>query len=438
MAGIGKTLATILLLAALAPINITFVVACLILEKCLRLLGIHASPIPNGKTILISCPASTKGLHLARLFHAKGFRVVWASDSLNWLCAARFSNAVSKFYSVPREEADYIEKLLQIAYDEDIDHFLPVPMPSFAPIDSRVGDILKKQGRNSMTLDYENSKLLDDKYSFNQKCKELGLLAPDTYLVTSKQQARQLNEDDSMLKGRQFLLKCINYSAVHRLDKFTIPCSDSKLAEYLSGIEISEDQPWIAQQFLEGEEYASHEVFHDGKLYAHVAVKSSALFTFCESVEIPDVQEWVTKLGKDLNLNGSLCFDFIHHSDGLMYPIECNPRIHTAVTIFGEDDGLVDAMLGIQQGKASPSRKTYWLYNELWALVRFHNLSVLRHCLMTIFGKSEAVFSLKDPVPFFGHYHVHFTWLLLDNLMRGTDWKYLEFNIGKITREGGD
>merc|ERR1711941_206042 len=39
-------------------------------------------------------------------------------------------------------------------------------------------------------------------------------------------------------------------------------------------------------------------------------------------------------LGKAMNLTGQLTLDLMHTAAGSMVPIECNPRIHSAVCLF--------------------------------------------------------------------------------------------------------
>ena len=107
MAGRLKSAAVMSLLIILAPANLLFVVICWVLDIIYRQLRQMERTPSKGATILIWSSPATKGLHMARLFHAKGFRVVWATEDHNWLCAARFSNAVSEFYTVPRRETDY-------------------------------------------------------------------------------------------------------------------------------------------------------------------------------------------------------------------------------------------------------------------------------------------------------------------------------------------
>ncbi len=42
-----------------------------------------------------------------------------------------------------------------------------------------------------------------------------------------------------------------------------------KLEAYIAGLDISETQPWLLQQFIRGPEYACYSVVHAGNIVAH-------------------------------------------------------------------------------------------------------------------------------------------------------------------------
>lgn len=76
-----------------------------------------------------------------------------------------------------------------------------------------------------------------------------------------------------------------------------------------------------------------------------------------------------------MGLTGQACFDFIQaDDDGQIYAIECNPRTHSAITMFYRQPEVADAYLGrnYQIGPVLPAhsnRPTYWIYHELWRLL---------------------------------------------------------------------
>jgi hypothetical protein len=85
--------------------------------------------LENPKTIMISGGKITKALQLARSFHRAGHRIIYLETHEYWLAGNCFSNAIGRFYTVYAPEQDtesYIQTLLKIAKQENIDIFLPV------------------------------------------------------------------------------------------------------------------------------------------------------------------------------------------------------------------------------------------------------------------------------------------------------------------------
>jgi hypothetical protein len=41
------------------------------------------------------------------------------------------------------------------------------------------------------------------------------------------------------------------------------------LEQYIAGLQISDTQPWLLQQFMRGPEYASYSIVHNGNVVAH-------------------------------------------------------------------------------------------------------------------------------------------------------------------------
>src|ERR1700709_1054539 len=114
-------------------------------------------------------------------------------------------------------------------------------------------------------------------------------------------------------------------------------------------------------------------------------------------VDSPEIEEWVRKLVEPLGLTGQVSFDFIEADDGRLYAIECNPRTHSAITMFYDHPDLAKAYLEDDVPMIKPladSRPTYWIYHELWRLVtqprQFRSRSA------TIRRGKDAIFDRND------------------------------------------
>ena len=86
----------------------------------------------------------------------------------------------------------------------------------------------------------------------------------------------------------------------------------------------------------------------------------------------PEIEAWVRRFVGALGLTGQVSFDFIRSADGAVYAIECNPRTHSAITMFydhpGRGAGLPARTASTRSGRRATSRPTYWIYHELWRL----------------------------------------------------------------------
>jgi hypothetical protein len=125
--------------------------------------------------------------------------------------------------------------------------------------------------------------------------------------------------------------------------------------------------------------------------------------------------------------------------DGRVYAIECNPRTHSAITMFYDHPGVAAAYLEAGGPTLRPlpsSRPTYWLYHELWRMLT-HPTSIPERLRVVARGK-EAIHDWRDPLPFLLVHHLQIPSLLVENVRRLRGWSRIDFNIGKLVEPGGD
>lgn len=437
-----KTLATFLLLLALLPF------ALLVTGMALLWTRIKAPPRPQtstadgGRTVLLTGGKMTKALQLARSFHAAGHRVILVETHKYWLSGHRFSRAVDRFFTVPAPEKDpqgYCQALLAIVLREQVDAFIPVSSPVASYYDSLAKPVLAPHCE-VLHCDADSTAMLDDKYRFCQQAQSLGLTAPKVFLITDPQ---QILDFDFAAEDRQYLLKSIPYDSVHRLDMTLLPCPN--LQAHVSALPISREKPWVMQEFIRGHEYCTHSTVRDGVIRLHGCSESSAFQINYEHVDNPAIYDWVSRFVQALQLTGQISFDFIQTEDGAVYPIECNPRTHTAITMFHNHPGLADAYLNPEFDPQEPpieplpgSPPTYWLYHEVWRLTKVRSWAQLRAWWHTMHHGIDAMFRADDPLPFLMVHHWQIPLLLLGSLRHLKGWIRIDFNIGKLVELGGD
>jgi predicted ATP-grasp superfamily ATP-dependent carboligase len=434
MKSVVKTVATLILLLLVLPLNLALTAIALlraIVVKPSRMVASHP------KTILISGGKMTKALQLARSFHQAGHRVILIESHKYWLTGHRFSWAVDRFYTVPKPQAkDYIDALLEIVQSEGVDMYIPVCSPVASYYDAQAKQILSKYCE-VMHFDADMVQKLDNKYKFSAIAASFGLSVPDSYCITHPQ---QILDFDFSKQGQKYILKSIPYDSVRRLNLTQLPCDTPlETAAFVEDLPISESNPWIMQAFIPGQEYCTHSTVRNGELQLHCCCKSSAFQINYEMVDKPEIEAWVRRFVSGLNLTGQVSFDFIEAEDGCVYAIECNPRTHSAITMFYNHPDVARAYLETDFPLIKPlksSRPTYWIYHEIWRLVT-QPMKIGQRLKIIASGK-DAIFDWSDPLPFLMVHHAQIPWLLLENLRQLKDWIRIDFNIGKLVELAGD
>ena len=428
-----RTVATIALLGCALPLNLAITALALLRANARR----TATPIASDpKTVLISGGKMTKALHLARAFHRAGHRVILVEAEKYRLTGHRFSRAVDRFYTVPSSgDPGYASALVEIVRRESVDVYIPVCSPASALHDAQAKAELSEYCE-VLHPDPQTLTTLDDKFAFSTAAQELDLPVPDAHRISDPEQVLSFDFDGH---DPPYILKSIAYDPIRRLDLTPLPQSDHEQSRaFVAALPISDDNPWIMQSFVAGQEYCTHSTVRDGQVQLHCCCESSASQLNYEMVEVPEIEQWVKRFVGDLKLTGQASFDFIRRPDGRIYAIECNPRTHSAITMFYDHPRVAAAYLESDVDTVTPtadSRPTYWLYHELWRLLRHPERT---RTLRRIARGKEAIFASDDPLPFLAVHHLQIPALLLRNLRSGGAWHKIDFNIGKLVEPGGD
>ncbi|WP_234807558.1 ATP-grasp domain-containing protein [Mycolicibacterium bacteremicum] len=431
-ANAGRTLAALAALCATLPIDLAVVAVALMRGGSAPRRAVAGEA---ARTVLITGGKMTKALQLARSFHAAGHRVVLVESAKYRFTGHRFSRCVDAFLIVPEPgHPGYARALTDIVRREGVDVFVPVSSPAASVYDAAVGDLLRG-GCEVLHADAETVRALDDKARFSELARSMGLRVPDSHRITDPTQI----EHFAFPAGRSYILKRIAYNPVGRMDLTRLSADTPRRnAEFARSLGISDDDPWILQEFVDGQEYCTHSTVRDGAVQVYGCCESSAFQVNYAHVDHPEIRSWVERFVAGLHLTGQVSFDFIEAADGRVYAIECNPRTHSAITMFYDDARVARAYLDDGHPIVVPdhsARATYWIYHELWRLLtqpgRWNRLRGI------ISGK-DAIFDRQDPLPYLLVHHLQIPSLLLHNLRSGRGWSRIDFNIGKLVEPGGD
>lgn len=430
-----RTLLAILILGlSSAP-----VIVVMLLAEATRRFWTKPTRRSSGRTVLLTGGKMTKCLQLARLFRASGDRVIVVETPRYRWCGTRFSSAVDAFFVVPDIEGDgarYRDALVEIAAREKVDLFVPVASPRAAVFDA-VAKPHFPAHTEVFHFDESVVRRLDDKHEFMKLATEFGLSAPESHYIDSKE--AMLDFDFPV--GKRYVLKKVDYDPVHRLDLRTLP-HDGWRAR-VEALPIGPDDPWVLQEYLEGREVCTHTTTRDGGMNLYVCSDSSPFQVNYEMLPLGEVRQWVQSFVRQLNATGQISFDFMVRDDGTVVPIECNPRTHSAITLFHNQPAAAAAYYRDVDKTRScePNEEaghTYWLYHELHRLLHAGSLRRARFLVERIATGKEAVFRWHDPWPFWFHNHVNIVYQIVQTLRAGGRWEKVDFNIGKIIVPGGD
>ncbi|MGC1471321.1 MAG: hypothetical protein WA775_01915 [Psychroserpens sp.] len=393
----------------------------------------------SGRTVLLTGGKMTKCLQLARMFHDSGDRVIVAETSLYKWCGTRFSNAVDQFIIIPEIESDgqsYQRALIDIAQREQVDLFVPVASPKSAVYDANAKPDFPDH-TEVFHFDADIVKRLDDKHQFIELSRSFGLSTPESFHIDSHESllSHQFNPT------KKYILKKIDYDPVYRMDLRTLPHDGWE--DRVRSLPIGAQEPWVLQEFIEGKEVCTHTTTRDGNLNLYICSNSSPFQVNYEMLDLPNVKEWVRSFVAKLGGTGQISFDFIITKDHRVMPIECNPRTHSAITLFHNQLDAVSAYYTSANASQRfiPNKRaghTFWFYHELYRLVTSKSRKqflVLWNRMVT--GK-EAVFEWNDALPFLFNNHVSIPYQIIKRPLKNVAWEKIDFNIGKLIYQGGD
>jgi hypothetical protein len=317
----------------------------------------------------------------------------------------------------------------------------------------------------------------------------VGLTVPETHKITSRAAVEKILHNAP--PGRKYIMKTIGVDDSFRADMTLLPkATVEQTPQHIARLRISESFPWILQQYLQGKEYCTHSLVINGQVKAFVACPSAELLMHYEALPADSsfsnamldfTKRYAAEGGH--GFTGHLSFDFMVEEDDsdisplpdniVLYPIECNPRAHTAVALFAHTTDMVTGYLSIldsdhgnnnstdkamksysnSNGNAVPSKiitplhndKYYWPAHDLITLFvlptfSFLTLSASLQTLLDSYATfvthlvywKDGTFELWDPLPWFWLYHVYWPMQFFACLQAGKKWSRVNVSTTKM------
>lgn len=328
-------------------------------------------------SILITGARAPVALHLARLFHGAGHRVILADTPARPIAAA--SKACARYYRLPPprfEPQAYADAVEALVRTEGISLVIPTCEEVFHLA-------LAWRGRTMparlFAPDIELLAQVHNKHSFIRLAEQLSLAVPETTLLNSR-------DDLEAVRGRSrdLVFKPVwSRFASHVLLRPT--------PDFLDAITLSPAMPWVAQRFVEGEEISAYAAAREGRLKALALYRSlyragKGAGIFFERVEDDAARELVERVVAGTSWTGQISFDLICEPGGRVLPLECNPRAVSGLHFFRDPARFVDAVLNsgpeVAPDVTAPQtvRLAMWIYG-LPAALRSGGLGRFRQAM---------------------------------------------------------
>jgi len=397
----------------------------------------------------------SKASAVARAVGRDGHKVFTAEIQPYQFCHTRFCTYVSKHYVLPRptvQPKEWVETMQKIVTEQNIDLIIPCTAPIESTCYAHLREKLPPHVR-VFAFDGATSDELDNKYTFNQVLVKAGLSCPETVHMQCLEDAveffrkKQMAPDD----GKRYIVKPAVYDPKARTEILFLPIADQKRQlEYLKSRNATKAVPYVIQEVLENPEYGSYAIYNNGELTGFEYFESAAsclVYRQLQGKQYDQVMELHKGLGKAMNLTGQLTLDLMHTSSGELVPIECNPRIHSAVcTLEGHKNlGAVFTDPKWAPEKSSeiatsrPETYRYWVMDQLFLMAGvWKPKNCFKLTLSQMLTGGDAILCGDDPMPFLAMYLIQIPSLLALELLSGKPWLKIDFCIGKIVKEGGD
>jgi hypothetical protein len=276
-------------------------------------------------SILITGARSPVALHLTRLLGISGHRVILVDHLKHPISAA--SRYATRYYQIPAfalQPKVAFKALSKIIASENIKLVIPTCEEVL-----HLGAIWQKNHMGIKLFAPSISMLsqVHNKYSFIQLCDKIGLPTPRTYLL----------ENEADLTAQEMTAaKKVFKSVWSRFGSDVLIQPD---VTKLRRIQPTISAPWIAQDFLAGNEISAYAVAHQGRVVALAAyqgiVRAGPGAAVCfQSVDTNIVRSFVTNFVQGTAWTGQISFDFIQTDNGQVLPLECNPRATSGLHFF--------------------------------------------------------------------------------------------------------
>lgn len=276
-------------------------------------------------TVMITGARAPVALHMARCLAQAGLRVVLA-DSLHRPVSVA-STCHSGYHLLPRprhDPAGYAAAVTDLVMQQAVDLVVPTCEEVFY-----LAQVWQSRALQARLFAPPLAVLAEahDKHAFIRRCAHLGLAVPRTTLIDSPAALRAIGDSAGDLVFKPVW------------SRFAARVLLRPGPRALAAIRPTAAAPWVAQEYLTGQEVCAYALAHNGRLTALSAYRGlyragrGASIAFAPLVD-PAVREFVRRYVAGTSWTGQISFDLIRRADGAVLPLECNPRATSGLHFF--------------------------------------------------------------------------------------------------------
>ncbi len=348
------------------------------------------------KRVLLTGARAPVTLDLARSFGEAGHEV-YLGDSTQ-IPLSRWSRYVQRTFrwaKPSKEPMRFVEEVIECIQKFRIDLLVPTCEEIFF-----IAHALERFPKSVTVFaePIERLRLLHDKWEFHRQVEALSSNAktPFTERIDDKEQWKEWSERVDL---HEWVFKPV-YS------RFAARTLLGPERGDLDGIVPSPLDPWIAQRYIQGQEYSTYSIAQNGQLRAHAcyrseyrAGKGSGIYFVAESPR--GVREFAESFIRRYGFTGQIGFDLIVDSAGEVYLLECNPRATSGLHMLDRQT-VVDAFLqekggcgAVPDGRCRMLASIMMLYALPSALGGGRLLQLIDHMRRA----KDTLFVWDDPLP---------------------------------------
>lgn len=325
-------------------------------------------------SVLITGARAPVALHLARLFDGAGWRVVLADTPAFPLSAASRSASTYIRLPPPRFEPErYGDAVETVLARENISLVVPTCEEVFY-----LSGVFEER-RPAASLFAPGLSLLQgvhNKFDFIGLCRSLAIPVPRTVLL----------KDRAYLSSVRAQARSLVFKPAW--SRFASRVLIRPSPDQLDTVSPTPKAPWVAQEFLEGEELSVYALAHAGRLvsfslYRSIYRAGKGAGIYFEPIGDLNARAFVARFVEGTGWTGQISFDLMRMNDGSILPLECNPRATSGLHFFRQPLAFIRALSGegpvVMPDVTRPQtvKLAMWIYG-LPAAVRAQELSRFR------------------------------------------------------------